>query len=110
MSSLNGRGLGGIPINAEIFAVDAKNGQLKWIFDGGGGLTGPIIGSNKKLYFASTVNPYFYCIETEGDENSQTTRLVWKVHMDNKVEESVPCLYNNKAFILNSGGYLVAIE
>lgn len=109
LSCLNGRGLGGIPIGAEVFSVDSSNGELNWTFNGGGGLTGPIIGANDRVYFASTVSPYFYCVDRKGNGDG-TTNLLWRVRMDNKVEESVPALYKGKVYILNSGGYLTAIE
>lgn len=109
LSCLNGRGLGGIPIGAEVFNVNASNGELNWTFNGGGGLTGPVIGDNNRVYFASTVTPYFYCVDRNGNGDG-TTNLLWKVRMDNKVEESVPAIYNGKIYILNSGGYLVCIK
>ncbi|MFY0654940.1 MAG: PQQ-binding-like beta-propeller repeat protein [Cyclobacteriaceae bacterium] len=109
LSCLNGRGLGGIPIGAEVFSVDSTTGNLNWTFNGGGGLTGPVIGANDRVYFASTVAPYLYCVDQKGN-NDGTTNMLWRVHMANKTEESVPAIYNGKIFILNSGGYLTAIE
>ncbi len=109
ISTLNGQGLGGVPVGAEIFAVDAKNGQLLWTFEGGGGLNGAIIGSNDRVYFGSTVNPYFFCVDPKGNGDG-TTNLLWRVRMENKTEESVPALYNGKAYVLNSGGFLHCIE
>ncbi|QLE02455.1 PQQ-binding-like beta-propeller repeat protein [Galbibacter sp. BG1] len=109
LSCLNGRGIGGIPIGAEVFSVDAKNGMLNWTFNGGGGLTGPVIGANNRIYFASTVSPYVYCVDEKGNGDG-TTGLYWKVRMDNKTEESVPALYNGMLYVLNSGGYLTAIK
>ncbi len=109
LSCLNGQGIGGIPINNQIFCADAKTGEIEWTFDGGGGLTGPVIGNNNRLYFASTASPYFYCVKPKGNGDG-TTDILWKVKMENKVEESVPILYKRKAYVLNSAGYLVAIE
>ena len=99
LSCLNGRGLGGIPIGAEVFAVNADDGQLKWTFNGGGGLTGPVVGANEAVYFGSTVSPYFFGVSAAGNADG-TTNLLWKVRMHNKTEESVPALYGGPCFYL----------
>ena len=109
ISALNGIGLGGIPVAAQVFAIDSGNGELIWTFDGGGGLTGPVVGNNGRVYFGSTVNSCFFCVDANGNGDG-TTDLLWAVRMENKTEESVPAIYNEKVYILNSGGYLQAIE
>ena len=109
ISTLNGIGLGGIPVAAQVFATDSGNGELIWTFDGGGGLTGPVVGNNGRVYFGSTVNSCFFCVDANGNGDG-TTDLLWAVRMGNKTEESAPAIYNGKVYILNSGGYLQAIE
>ncbi|BDC98754.1 PQQ-binding-like beta-propeller repeat protein [Persicobacter psychrovividus] len=103
ISQLIGKGLGGVPVKNKIYALNKDNGQKLWEFDGAGGLTGAVIGSNDRIYSGATANPYFYCLSKEGE-------LLWKVRMENKVEESVPALYMNRAYVLSSGGFLYAIK
>jgi len=109
ISALYGGGLGGLPIAAKIVALDARNGKPIWTFDGPGGLTGPIVGNNGYIYCGSTTNPYFFGIEAKGNGDG-TTNCLFKVKLANKVEESTAAIYNGKAYILSSGGYLYAIE
>jgi outer membrane protein assembly factor BamB len=109
ISALYGGGLGGLPIASKIVALDASNGEPFWTFDGPGGLTGPIIGNNGYVYCGSTTNPYFFAISAKGNSDG-TTDCLFKVKMANKVEESTAAIYNGKAYILSSGGFLYAIE
>ena len=109
ISTLNGVGLGGIPVAAQVFAIDSRDGGLIWTFNGGGGLTGPVVGNNGRVYFGSTVNSCFFCVDADGNGDG-TTDLLWSIRMENKTEESVPAIYKGKVYILNSGGYLHAIE
>ena len=109
ISTLEGVGLGGIPVRAKTYAVDSENGELIWEFTGGGGLTGAVIAANDRVYFGSTVSPYFFCVDSDGNGDG-TTDLKWVVKMEGKTEESVPALYNGRAYVLNSGGYLYCIK
>jgi outer membrane protein assembly factor BamB len=109
ISTLEGVGMGGIPVRAKTYGVDSENGELIWEFTGGGGLTGAVVGANDRVYFGSTVSPYFFCVDAEGNGDGTTT-LHWAVRLGAKTEESVPALYNGKAYVLNSGGYLYCIK
>jgi outer membrane protein assembly factor BamB len=109
ISTLNGRGLGGVPVGAKVYALDVATGQLRWEFKGAGGLTGPVVGTNNRLYVGSTVSPYFLCLDAKGNPDG-TTRCLWKVRLENKTEESVPALYKGRAYLLSSGGQLYAID
>ncbi|MAT75779.1 hypothetical protein CMK14_11615 [Candidatus Poribacteria bacterium] len=71
---------GGIPVAAQVFAIDSGNGELLWTFDGGGGLTGPVVGNNGRVYFGSTVNSCFFCVDANGNGDG-TTDLLWAVRM-----------------------------
>ena len=82
---------GGIPVAAQVFAIDSGNGELLWTFDGSGGLTGPVVGNNGRVYFGSTVNSCFFCVDANGNGDG-TTDLLWAVRMGNKTEESVPAI------------------
>jgi outer membrane protein assembly factor BamB len=109
ISTLEGVGMGGIPVRAKTYGVNAENGELIWEFTGGGGLTGVVIGANDRVYFGSTVSPYFFCVDADGNGDGSTT-LRWAVRLGAKTEESVPALYNGRAYVLNSGGYLYCIK
>ncbi len=109
LSCWQGTGLGGISVYSEMYCFDAKEGKLLWTFPYGGGLTGPVVGEGGKLYFASTTDPYFYCVDANG-KGDGTTACYFRYRMGNRVEESTPALYRGRAYILCSDGYLHAIQ
>ena len=101
--------LNGGLVSTQVFALDFRNGNLIWTFNGGSGLTGSVVANNGRFYFGSTVNSHFFCVDADGKRDG-TTDLIWSIRMKNKTEESVPAIYKGKAYMLNSGGYLHVIE
>lgn len=93
---------GAVPIASLIQCLDAEDGQVIWSHEGGG-ITGPSV-ANDKVYFASTSSPYFYCVDAADGT------LLWKYEMVERVYESVPAIYGNRAYILNENGYLFAFN
>ena len=61
-------------------------------------------------YLLGCTNPFLSLHHQELGNGDGTTDLLWAVRMGNKTEESAPAIYNGKVYILNSGGYLQAIE
>jgi outer membrane protein assembly factor BamB len=108
ISMLQGQGMGGIPVVAKIVALDASTGEQLWSH-AGGGLTGPVVGKDEKVFVASTASPYLYCLDGQGNADG-TPKLLWAYRMGDKVEESVPCLYGNLLFILSCDGFLHAVR
>ncbi|QLE02462.1 PQQ-binding-like beta-propeller repeat protein [Galbibacter sp. BG1] len=94
-----------LPYKATIFSFsDVENGgEKKWEFRGGGGLTAPVIASNK-LIFGSSADPFVTCI------NAENGKLLWRTHVGGMMLESVPSIYGNKVFALIKNGYLYAIQ
>jgi len=108
MSCWHGLGLGGICVEAVVYCLDANTGEKIWTHLGGG-LSSPVIGAEGNVYFPSIADPYFYCVDAEGNGDGTTTTK-WVYKMGNKVEESTPALYKGKAYIMSSDGYVHAIQ
>lgn len=108
MSCWHGLGLGGICVEAVVYCIDAESGELIWT-QLGAGLSSPVIGGEGNVYFPSIADPYFYCVDSEGNGDGTTT-VKWMYQMGNKVEESTPALYKGKAYIMSSDGYIHAIK
>jgi outer membrane protein assembly factor BamB len=108
ISILRGLGMGGIPVVAKVIALDAGTGKELWSHVGGG-LTGPVIGTDNRVFVASTTSPFLYCLDGKGNPDG-TAKLHWAYRMGNKVEESVPCLYGDSLYILSCDGYLHAVK
>jgi outer membrane protein assembly factor BamB len=107
LSCWHGLGLGGICVEAVIYCVDAVTGELIWTHLGGG-LSSPVIDADC-VYFPSIADPYFYCVDTDGNGDGSTT-CRWMYKMGNKVEESTPAIYKGKIYIMSSDGYVHAIR
>ena len=108
MSCWHGLGMGGITVEAVVYCIDAETGELIWT-QMGAGLSSPVIGGDDNVYFPSIADPYFYCVDAAGNGDGTTT-VKWMYQMGNKVEESTPCLYRGKAYVISSDGYLHAIQ
>lgn len=108
MSCWHGLGFGGIPVEALLYCIDAASGELIWKGQGAG-LSSPVIGGEGNVYFPSIADPYFYCVDPNGNADG-TMKLNWIYQMGNKVEESTPALYKGKAYIMSSDGFIHAIQ
>ena len=90
------------------YCLDANTGDEIWQLTGGGGLTGTA-NSEGKVYFASTNDPYLWCVDEEGNGDG-TTNVYWKFKMNGRAEESCVAIAYGKAYILTTDGYVYAIE
>ncbi|NQT58027.1 MAG: PQQ-binding-like beta-propeller repeat protein [Bacteroidetes bacterium] len=107
ISVWDGLGMAGIPIGSWIHKLDMNTGRKIWSAPGGG-LTAPVV-ARDKVYFASTTSPYFSCVSRE-PESDGSVKIIWKIRLGNKVEESCTAIANRQAFILSSDGFLYAIN
>lgn len=96
------------PSGARLFAIHDSSGKPLWEFRPGGGLTGPSI-ARDRVYFASTADVFFTCVDAKGNGDG-TTNLIWRYKMGGVVEESCPAIYGRRAFVLCSDRYLYAFE
>ncbi|BDC98749.1 PQQ-binding-like beta-propeller repeat protein [Persicobacter psychrovividus] len=108
MSCWHGLGLGGVCVEAVVYCIDIDSGNLLWT-QNGAGLSSPVIGGEGDVYFPSIADPYFYCVDANGNGDG-TTKVKWMYQMGNKVEESTPALYKGKAYVMSSDGYMHAIQ
>ncbi|NQT58020.1 MAG: PQQ-binding-like beta-propeller repeat protein [Bacteroidetes bacterium] len=106
-SAMIGRCLGGIAVGCNVYCIDLDTREILWTHPGAGH-TAPIAAGGK-VYFGSLASPYIYCVNEQGDGDG-TTKCHWKFRMGNRVEESCGAWYDNKLYMLNSGGYLYAIK
>jgi outer membrane protein assembly factor BamB len=106
-SAMIGRCLGGIAVGCNVYCIDIDTRETVWTHPGAGH-TAPIVGGGR-VYFGSLASPYIYSVDEKGNGDG-TTKCYWKFRMGNRVEESCGAWYNNKLYMLSSGGYIHAIE
>lgn len=97
---------GAIPVASLVRCLDAESGRIIWEHKGGG-ITGPSVAGGR-VYVASTSDPYFYCLDADGNGDGTTT-CFWRYDMGERVYESVPAIYGGQAYILSESGYLYAL-
>ena len=85
-------------LNSQIISFDRSTGKRQWDTPGGG-LTGPVVASNR-AYFGSSSSVDFTCVSVEDG------KVIWSVQMDDRIEEGCPAIDGNRAFILSADGYL----
>lgn len=95
------------PVASRIYCLDAETGKVIWEHRGGG-ITAPAV-ADGKVYFASTADPFFYCVDEKGNDDGTTTCL-WKYKMGDRVYESHPAIYGGLAYILCRDSYLYAFK
>lgn len=107
LCAFRGIGVGGIPVSSEVIALDARSGEELWRLDDGG--RGCVVGKGGRVFVASMVSPFLYCLDGDGGQNGRA-RILWTYRMGNRVDESVPALYGDRLYILSSDGYLHAVK
>ena len=98
---------GGFPEATRIYCLDAVTGEEIWTHPGGG-LTAPAV-ADGKVYFPSTADPFFYCVDEKGNGDG-TTKTIWKYKMGDRVYESVPPIYGGMTYICCRDGWLYALQ
>ncbi len=98
---------GGFPEATRIYCLDAATGEEIWTHPGGG-LTAPAV-ADGKVYFPSTADPFFYCVDEKGNGDG-TTNTIWKYKMGDRVYECVPPIYGGMTYICCRDGWLYALQ
>ena len=96
------------PLPGITYCVDADTGEKIWELNGGGGLTGTA-NAQGKVYFASTNDPYIWCVDEKGNRDG-STKVYWKFKMNGRAEESCVAIAYGKVYVLATDGYVYAIE
>ena len=97
----------GFPEATRNYCLDAATGEEIWTHPGGG-LTAAAV-ADGKVYFPSTVDPFFYCVDEKGNGDG-TTKTIWKYERGDRVYESVPPIYGGMTYICCPDGCLYALQ
>ena len=106
-SAMIGRCLGGIPVHCNVYCLDIDTQKIVWTHPGGGH-TAPVVAGGR-VYVGSLTSPYIYSLDEKGNGDG-TTQCFWKFRMDNRMEEACAAFYDNRLYMLSSGGWVYAVE
>ncbi|MGB0372373.1 MAG: PQQ-binding-like beta-propeller repeat protein [Opitutales bacterium] len=106
-SAMIGRMLGSTPVHCNVYKIDIHSQEIEWTHPGGGH-TAPVVAGGR-VYVGSLTSPYLYSLDEAGNGDG-TTDLHWKFRMENRMEEACAAIYGDKIYILNSGGWVYAVE
>lgn len=98
-------GLTNLPIYVKTVAFDCPDGVLreKWIFEGGGGVTSPVM-NDDRLFTGSSGDVFFNCISTE------TGKIIWRLYTGGVMLENTPAIYGDKVVAQFDNCWLIAFE
>ncbi len=93
------------PIKATIIAFDdvANGSKELWRYEGGGGLTAPVI-TDGKLITGSSADPFLVCL------NPDTGDIIWRLYIGGIMLEGVPAVYGDKVYVQVDTEWIYAIK
>lgn len=99
------RGVTKLPYHATIIAFsDVESGGEKlWEYDGGGGLTAPVV-TDDKIIFGSSADVFLTCL------NPIDGSVIWRTYTGGEMLENVPALYGDKVFVQCRNGWVFAVR
>jgi outer membrane protein assembly factor BamB len=106
-SAMIGRMLGSTPVYCNVYRINLDTQKIIWTHPGGGHTAPVVVGD--RVYVGSLTSPYLYCLDEVGNGDG-TTECFWKFRMGNRMEEACSAFYGDKLYVLNSGGWVYAVE
>ena len=106
-SAMIGRMLGSTPVYCNVYRINLDTQEIVWTHPGGGH-TAPLVAGDR-VYVGSLTSPYLYSLDEKGNGDG-TTECFWKFRMESRMEEACAAFYGDKLYILNSGGWVYAVE
>jgi len=94
-----------VPYRATVLAFqDVESGSQKlWEYNGGCGLTAPVL-TEDKLIFGSSADMFVTCLHPRDGS------VRWRCYTGGQMLENIPALYGNKVYVHCKNGWLFAIE
>ena len=98
----------GAALGARLFCIDNRTGEYLWHYTGAGGWTGSSCTENTVICGSSTES-FVVCLDVEANPDG-SPRILWRTKIGSILEETIPAISGNRAYLLCSDGYLYAFE
>ena len=98
----------GAALGATLYCIDNTNGEELWHYTVAGGWTGSSSTTNTVICGSST-EAFVTCLGVTPNPDG-TPRILWRTKIGGILEETIPAISGNMAYLLCSDGYLYAFR
>ena len=93
---------------ATLFCIDNSNGEKLWHYTGASGWTGSSC-TNETVIYGSSTESYVVCLDVKGNPDGMP-KIIWRTKVGSILEETIPAISGNMAYLLCSDGYVYAFK
>ncbi|NDV61566.1 PQQ-binding-like beta-propeller repeat protein [Puniceicoccales bacterium CK1056] len=98
----------GAALGATLYCIDNSTGEELWHYTGAGGWTGSSCTENTVICGSSTER-FVTCLDVAGNPDG-TPRIIWRTRIGGILEETIPAISGDMAYLLCTDGYLYAFR
>ncbi|MFY0654941.1 MAG: PQQ-binding-like beta-propeller repeat protein [Cyclobacteriaceae bacterium] len=98
----------GAALGGTLYCISNKTGEKLWEYTGAGGWTGSSCTENTVIVGSSTES-YVTCLDVEPNPDG-SPKIIWRTKIGGILEETIPAIYGNMAYLLATDGYVYAFQ
>ncbi|VGO13950.1 Serine/threonine-protein kinase AfsK [Pontiella desulfatans] len=98
----------GAALGGTLYCLDTATGKELWHYKGAGGWTGSSC-TEKTVLCGSSTESFVTCLDVEPNPDG-TPKIIWRTKIGGILEETIPAISGNRAYLLCSDGYLYAFD
>ncbi|MEX0320953.1 MAG: PQQ-binding-like beta-propeller repeat protein [Puniceicoccaceae bacterium] len=98
----------GAALGATLYCIDNTTGEELWHYTGAGGWTGSSCTENTVICGSSTES-FVTCLDVNPNPDG-TPRIIWRTKIGGILEETIPAISGNMAYLLATDGYVYAFK
>ena len=98
----------GAALGATLYCISNKTGEQLWKYSGAGGWTGSSCTENTVICGSSTES-FVSCLDVEPNPDG-SPNIIWRTKIGSILEETIPAISGNMAYLLCTDGYLYAFQ
>ena len=98
----------GAALGATLYCIDNRTGKELWHYTGAGGWTGSSCTENTVICGSSTES-FVTCLDVKPNPDG-TPKIIWRTKIGGILEETIPAISGNMAYLLCTDGYLYAFR
>ena len=98
----------GAALGATLYCIDNRTGKELWHYTGAGGWTGSSCTENTVICGSSTES-FVTCLDVKPNPDG-SPRIIWRTKIGGILEETIPAISGNMAYLLCTDGYVYAFR